>query len=118
MCGENGKTRGILVREQKTLVTILRVWDTKDSKTSIRRNAIGARCESGGLRKGSQRCGPFYCAEKREVWGGESNSSGWKSVKVLQADASSLMTRIARLEKRGNLDPPPAYAGKTECYLR
>ena len=28
----NGKTRGLSVREQKTLDTILRVWDTKDSK--------------------------------------------------------------------------------------
>nr|DAV82525.1 MAG TPA: hypothetical protein [Caudoviricetes sp.] len=29
---QNGKTRGLSVREQKTLDTILRAWDTKDSK--------------------------------------------------------------------------------------
>ena len=57
----DGKTRSLSEREKKTLDTIL--------KTSIRRNAIGARCESGDLRKGSQRCGPFCCAEKRKIWG-------------------------------------------------
>jgi hypothetical protein len=34
---------------------------------------------------------------------GESNSGGGKSAKALQAEASSLRTRIARLEKRGNI---------------
>jgi len=48
----------------------------------------------------------LFTVQKRGKYGGESNSSGGKSVKVLQADASSLRTRIARLEKRGNLDHP------------
>lgn len=44
-------------------------WDTKDSKTSIRRNAIGARCKSGGCVK-DRRDAVLFAVQKRGKYGG------------------------------------------------
>lgn len=45
----------------------------------------------------------FLLCRKEENMGGGLGLGGGKSVKALQAEASSLRTRIARLEKRGNI---------------